>query len=315
MADATATSRCTRCERELPLSEFATDRSKHRGVKSWCKRCDNARSKAYYHKPKFRNCLYCSKPSIAGPQGGRFCTPICADLHSWERRNPPLSILTCAECGNPWARTTGSTALCCSLRCKQARSRRQARELERRTRRNRHHSLARRAATTAGDVTAHHIAELLRRRHQCPLCGTRMTNRHGHPHSKHIDHIMPLCVGGTHTIGNLRVICRTCNLQRPTDGSDYTGPITLWAADHDIVESRQQAAARAKAERDALRRARQAKAHARTEATRRRAEQALQLRRTGLRWQDIADQLGYANTSGPYLAIQQTLRLDPKSIL
>jgi hypothetical protein len=40
--------RCPRCERVLPLSEFAVDRSKANGQKSRCKRCDNAKSKAYY---------------------------------------------------------------------------------------------------------------------------------------------------------------------------------------------------------------------------------------------------------------------------
>jgi 5-methylcytosine-specific restriction endonuclease McrA len=49
------------------------------------------------------------------------------------------------------------------------------------------------------------------------------------PNSKELDHIVPLGVGGTHTVGNVRIICRDCNLRRPKDGSDYVGPIALWA--------------------------------------------------------------------------------------
>jgi hypothetical protein len=41
-------SRCPRCERVLPLVEFARDRSKASGHKSWCKACDRAKSKRYY---------------------------------------------------------------------------------------------------------------------------------------------------------------------------------------------------------------------------------------------------------------------------
>lgn len=63
----------------------------------------------------------------------------------------------------------------------------------------------------------------------CPLCSVRLTGKPGLPHSKELDHIIPVSVGGTHTIGNVRIICRQCNQRRPKDGSDYSGPVTLWA--------------------------------------------------------------------------------------
>jgi hypothetical protein len=44
MADRT----CTRCERVLPVEEFARDASKASGHKSLCKACDRVKSKAYY---------------------------------------------------------------------------------------------------------------------------------------------------------------------------------------------------------------------------------------------------------------------------
>lgn len=61
------------------------------------------------------------------------------------------------------------------------------------------------------------------------MCGVYMTNKPNRPNSKHLDHIVPLNQGGTHTHGNVRIICADCNLRRPKDGSDYTGQITLWA--------------------------------------------------------------------------------------
>ncbi|WP_176737962.1 HNH endonuclease [Micromonospora inyonensis] len=64
---------------------------------------------------------------------------------------------------------------------------------------------------------------------RCPLCAVRMTDQPYLPASKELDHIVPLGVGGTHTIGNVRIICRACNLKRPKDGGDYAGPVTLFA--------------------------------------------------------------------------------------
>lgn len=39
---------CPKCGETKPVSEFATDRSKASGHKSWCKACDNEKSKRYY---------------------------------------------------------------------------------------------------------------------------------------------------------------------------------------------------------------------------------------------------------------------------
>jgi len=40
--------RCYRCERDILPRAFAIDRSKGSGRKSICKRCDRAKSRAYY---------------------------------------------------------------------------------------------------------------------------------------------------------------------------------------------------------------------------------------------------------------------------
>lgn len=68
-----------------------------------------------------------------------------------------------------------------------------------------------------------------KRAKDCPLCGVRMTDKPKLPHSKELDHILPLNQGGTHTHGNVRIICRMCNARRPKDGSDFAGQLTLWA--------------------------------------------------------------------------------------
>lgn len=64
---------------------------------------------------------------------------------------------------------------------------------------------------------------------KCPLCDVYMTGKPNQLNSKHLDHILPISQGGTHTHGNVRIICADCNLHRPKDGSDYTGTLSLWA--------------------------------------------------------------------------------------
>ncbi len=93
----------------------------------------------------------------------------------------------------------------------------------------------RRTARRVYDVTAEYERELRRKATRCPLCRIRLVDRPYQPASKELDHIVPINAGGTHTIGNVRIICRTCNVSRPADGSDYSGPVTLWAQQPDVL--------------------------------------------------------------------------------
>jgi 5-methylcytosine-specific restriction endonuclease McrA len=92
-------------------------------------------------------------------------------------------------------------------------------------RRNRDH--VRRSAVS--DVTPAQELAMRAQARKCPLCGLSLTSAPNQPRSKHLDHIIPIAAGGTHTHGNVRIICAACNVRRPKDGSDYSGPVTLWA--------------------------------------------------------------------------------------
>lgn len=89
------------------------------------------------------------------------------------------------------------------------------------------HGHARRAGVS--DITPEQEMAMRAAARNCPLCGVRMTDVPYLPNSKHLDHIVPINQGGTHTLGNVRILCCRCNVRRPADGSDYTGPLTLWA--------------------------------------------------------------------------------------
>jgi hypothetical protein len=97
--------------------------------------------------------------------------------------------------------------------------------IERARRRNREHL----KRVTVSDITHGQELVMRKRARKCPLCDVRMTDKPHLPNSKELDHILPVNQGGTHTHGNVRIICRKCNQGRPKDGSDYAGMLTLWA--------------------------------------------------------------------------------------
>lgn len=82
-----------------------------------------------------------------------------------------------------------------------------------------------------GDVTPRFVVALRTATKRCPLCGIELVEIPFLSASKELDHMIPLnpSSGGTHTVGNVRIICRACNIRRPKDGSDYVGLVTLWA--------------------------------------------------------------------------------------
>lgn len=155
------------------------------------------------------------------------------------------------------------------------------------------------------DITLEYEQDLRRKARRCLLCLVRLTNRPYLPHSKELDHMIPLNVGGTHTIGNVRVICRDCNLSRPKDGSDYSGQVTLWAAEpgftmpppkrrgrkceHGITVSY----VRCYICKPLRRKSREVD-----------GQRAAVLRAEGWAWKDIALATGYANTGACYGAAQ-----------
>ena len=75
------TKKCTKCGRELPLSEFGKHKITKDGVRSWCKSCVREYDKIWYethlsyeltHARKYRKCV--TKPSCprVGGKGAQF---------------------------------------------------------------------------------------------------------------------------------------------------------------------------------------------------------------------------------------------------
>lgn len=95
--------------------------------------------------------------------------------------------------------------------------------------RRRHHKHAYRArlrrASVNTDVTPAFIASLRRSSLACDICSSLLSD------DAHLDHIIPLAAGGTHTRDNLRFLCPSCNCSRPSDGSDVIDhQLNIWMA-------------------------------------------------------------------------------------
>jgi hypothetical protein len=222
------TKTCRRCDQPLPATSFPANRRLNDGLSSWCRDCHRAAVRA-------------SRAAHG-------------DRYNAERRVKPISIATCKRCGNTFAKLATSPSEYCSESCRHVASRERG-NARHRGRYNsdpayraasdahaRHQRHRRRVQLHRTDVNAAYVARLLATTKTCSLCRVRLRNEPG-PRQKQIDHIIPIVAGGTHTHGNLRVICRTCNLTRPRDGSDYTGPLTLWQiASRGASESREAAA-------------------------------------------------------------------------
>jgi len=72
---------------------------------------------------------------------------------------------------------------------------------------NKRHS--RRTKTKQGDVTTTQLLHLEQNAKVCYWCNVSIKNK-----VVHIDHYVPLSVGGEHTISNLVVSCSKCNLKK-----------------------------------------------------------------------------------------------------
>lgn len=72
----------------------------------------------------------------------------------------------------------------------------------------------RRAQKSATDITAKWLMELRTTTDTCGICGDKLGE------FAHLDHIIPLNVGGGHLKTNVRYVHPHCNIRRPKDGSD-----------------------------------------------------------------------------------------------
>jgi predicted nucleic acid-binding Zn ribbon protein len=280
-----------------PCGTFAAYRRHIRNGETPCRPCKDAKAEESRRYPRKRVpavrpgrfCLVCDAPLVKGRH--KFCSAKCLQTPLSSRVWPK----NCISCKRPFIARNPEHQTC-GEDCKLAH--RKAYDMDR----VRWKHSRRRAAQRLTDITPRQEAELRRKTRKCqmPGCGRWLTSRPHLPNSKHLDHILPLGVGGTHTWGNVRIICQDCNLKRPKDGSDFTGQLTLWAAAPGVSVVAKPPRPTAPPRTAKLCGCgnefspRGGGARCR-DCIVKLGRDAAALRETGMRWEDIAVELGYSN--------------------
>jgi 5-methylcytosine-specific restriction endonuclease McrA len=176
-------------------------------------------------------CEHCGASFTSKRRQARFCSLRCSGRANGPSRSAYYAAkrpTECTEpgCSNPLSTTTTRfRPVCGPCRVKKM-PRLDSEQVKAHQRRKTH---IRKARMRYADFTPTQERQMRAKAKRCPLCTVRLIEEPYRPASKELDHIVPLGVGGTHTLGNVRIICRSCNLARPKDGSDYSGPVTLFA--------------------------------------------------------------------------------------
>jgi 5-methylcytosine-specific restriction endonuclease McrA len=130
-----------------------------------------------------------------------FCSRACKDRRKNQARAESLVLSkptdrSCPHCGTRIAQSRRKDAVYCSRACNSAA----------------HHATrkARMKITVDGEVVRIPRAYIIERDNsRCHMCNRKCSGT-----NLHIDHVIPLSRGGTHTLENLRVACATCNTSK-----------------------------------------------------------------------------------------------------
>ena len=150
-------------------------------------------------------CRNCNKKYGAYSRSSRYCSYECK--YEQKVKQKPVHNLKCKECAKFFCSTNNSKVFC-SLTCS-GRFENRRKETARRKR------IARNGKVN-WDIS---IERLIKRDNcVCYLCGERVdnsvdTNDDSYPS---IEHVIPVCKGGTHTWDNVKIAHRGCNREKVT---------------------------------------------------------------------------------------------------
>jgi 5-methylcytosine-specific restriction endonuclease McrA len=187
---------CTTCSRWLPLSEFTT--RPDGSVLPRCRACINARNRAHYWAN--REQARAQKNAYASRNRAR----IRASHKVWRDRNREHV----RKLGNEWKQAHKAYAI--------EYARKHRRRFPERYRLAWHRYMARRK-NNGGTVTEAEWGALKARyNYTCLRCGRREPEI-----VLTLDHVMPLSMGGRHSIENIQPLCFSCNSSKNARHIDY----------------------------------------------------------------------------------------------
>lgn len=166
---------CTKCGETKPVSEYSKNANKRSGLQAHCKSCCNVRSSLW---------------RAANPDYGRLA------VSAWRRANPDKAKLIKERylCAN----IEKTKKYFADYREKNL-GKLKARDQNRRARK----------AANGGRLSAGLAARLYKlQRGKCACCGKPLGDDY------HLDHVMPLALGGANTDDNIQLLRSKCNLQK-----------------------------------------------------------------------------------------------------
>ena len=172
------TKTCRKCMKALPCGDFSKRSASRDGLQPKCKPCS---ADAYR--------LWVKVNPLKRRELDRACYKARPDKkRARERARRQANLETFREYGRAYQKTPKGRAV-------------------RRATNGRHRAQKRSTALVNENVSGViHRWTALRRVH-CHLCGKSVTDWH-------VDHIIPLARGGTHTVGNIAPACPACNLSK-----------------------------------------------------------------------------------------------------
>lgn len=217
--DSTTLKRCPKCGEWKSRAEFGVDNRRKDGVRLWCKACSCESTKQYYKanadkrreysrryheshldKEQKRKRLYYEAHANEAREYSRQYYKTNKDkIGERIRRYYEANADEMRERSCRWNAANPE-----KVREKERRYRASNPDVRRAGNRNRHaRKLAIGGTHNAADIEAIRIAQ----GNRCYLCGKTLKKYH-------VDHFIPLALGGTNDSGNLRLACPKCNLSK-----------------------------------------------------------------------------------------------------
>lgn len=164
------------------------------------------KSKPESSRVHFFICPGCERPYSSRRSGRKYCSKECSWRHLYPRYLVQPRSAECADCGATYTQTHGTNIRCAPCVAARTDALRHVSKALRRTRQRSNkgwEAVSRRAVYERDEWT-------------CYLCGQHVDREAAttDPLYPTLDHIVPLALGGPHSMDNLRLACRGCNLAK-----------------------------------------------------------------------------------------------------
>jgi hypothetical protein len=190
---------CIYCKKEKPHSEFSKHKSNKSGINNACKKCEIKRTKEW-RKKENRHYIEYNKEYYQKNKEKQL------ERHKEYYQENKENII---ESAKTYYKKNSDNV---KENVRKYGKTKKGKEVKR-------NSSAKRRASISGNVNADFLINLKEETEYCPLCGCKLSDEEG-DNKYHLDHIIPINIGGKHIKENVRFTCRKCNLTRPKDGSD-----------------------------------------------------------------------------------------------